>query len=157
MKYYKSLLLFASVFSLLFLNACGGEDPFQVDYSAAPEPFPIVDSTKVETESGLTYYVVEEGSGDTVTRRSTVFVFYTGRTLDGNIFDSSYRNGAITPATFNDLGGLIQGFREGLIGMKEGEKRVLIIPPDLAYGSSETHTLRNDTLRFDIELDEIAY
>ena len=145
------------VVSAIILNACGGEDPFRIDYSAAPDPFPIENATKVETESGLVYYIIEEGSGESITRRSQVFLFYTGRTMDGEIFDSSYRNGATTPAAFNDLGTLIEGFREGLIGMKEGGKRVLIIPPDLGYGQSETHQLRNDTLRFDIEIDDIVY
>lgn len=155
----KELKLFiTAVIITLFINACGSDDPFSVDFSSAPEPFPIESSQRVENPSGLIYYVVEEGTSiDTVTRRSPIFVFYTGRTMNGKIFDSSYINGAQTPKQIGDLGAHVPGFREGVIGMREGEKRVLFVPPHLGYGNSETHELRNDTLRFDIELDEIGY
>ncbi|HET6528514.1 MAG TPA: FKBP-type peptidyl-prolyl cis-trans isomerase, partial [Balneolaceae bacterium] len=92
-----------------------------------------------------------------------VLVRYTGRTKDGEIFDSTYRNGAtsrrlsnLTPVTISRPRGpvspLIDGFRRGLLGMKEGEKRVLVIPPSLGYGDVEGHDLQNDTLIFDVEL-----
>lgn len=144
------------IFTLSF-TACD-DDPFEIDYSDAPPPFDIENAERVETESGLVYYVVEEGGGAfEVQRRDRIRVYYTGRReSNGEIFDSSYRNGSQTPATFNSLNDVIEGFREGLLGMKEGEKRVLIIPPELGYGNSETHRLRNETLRFDVELAEIT-
>ncbi|HET8864757.1 MAG TPA: FKBP-type peptidyl-prolyl cis-trans isomerase [Gracilimonas sp.] len=150
-----------SVFILFLLtvsiSSCDESNPFEVDYSDAPEPFDIENTTMVESESGLVYYIVEEGSGAfEVEIRDAVRVYYTGRKVDtGEIFDSSYRNGNQSPTTFNSLDNLIEGFREGLIGMKEGEKRVLIIPPDLGYGDSPNSSLRNDTLRFDVELAAI--
>ena len=60
------------------------------------------------------------------------------------------------------ISNLIDGFTEGVLGMKEGGKRVLVIPPELAYlnytGNSRTLIdLRNDTLVFDIELDTIIF
>lgn len=150
--------LFLIIFTISF-SACE-DDPFEVDYSNAPPPFDIENADRVETESGLVYYVIEEGSGAfEVQRRDRVSVYYTGRRENnGEIFDSSYKNGSETPSGF-PLTNVIEGFREGLIGMKEGGKRVLIIPPSLGYEDSQAGTqgynLRNDTLRFDIELDEI--
>lgn len=147
--------LFLIVFTISF-SACD-DDPFEIDYSSAPPPFDIENAERVETESGLVYYIVEEGGGAfEVKLRDQVAVYYTGRReSNGEIFDSSYRNGNPTPTVFNSLDNLIEGFKEGLIGMKEGGKRVLIIPPELGYGSSERSSLKDDTLRFDIELAEI--
>lgn len=139
------------------LTSCKGKDPFSISYDGAPAPFPTDNAAKIETDSGLIYYVIEEGSGDGVMRRNQVYVYYTGRRMNGTIFDSSFRNGSTRPSLFSDIGGLIDGFQEGLLGMKKGEKRVLIIPPHLGYGASKTHSLRKDTLRFDIELENIVY
>ena len=61
-----------------------------------------------------------------------VTVHYTGRLLDGSVFDSSVRRGE--PATF-PLNGVIAGWTEGLQLMKEGSKYVFYIPSDLAYGA----------------------
>lgn len=158
MRLFKKTLSLAFLFtSSLLILSCGGEDPFGVDYSLAPDPYPIEGAEKVESETGLVYYIIEEGSGEEVSRRSSVSVYYTGRTMDGEIFDSSYRNGSLLPRDMGDLGALVDGFREGLLGMKEGGKRVLIIPPHLGYGDTPSHQLSDDTLRFDVELDKIAY
>lgn len=148
--------LFLILFTVSF-TACDDDDPFEIDYSDAPPPFDIENAERTETESGLIYYVVEEGGGAfEVESRDRVSVYYTGRReSNGEIFDSSYRNGSQAASTFNSLGNLIEGFREGLIGMKEGEKRVLIIPPELGYGNSESSNLSDETLRFDIELAAI--
>jgi|AntRauTorcE11897_2_1112592.scaffolds.fasta_scaffold03245_3 peptidylprolyl isomerase len=149
-------LLLLLVFTISF-SSCD-DDPFRVDYSDAPAPFDISNADRVETESGLIYYVIEEGGGEfEVQLRDVVQVYYTGRReSNGKIFDSSYRNGSLRPSTFNSLNNLIEGFREGLIGMKEGEKRVLIISPELGYGNSPSSNLSDETLRFDIELAEIS-
>lgn len=138
------------------ISSCDENNPFKVDYSSAPEPFNIDNATKVESETGLIYYIIEEGAGFEVDNsRDRVAIYYTGRRLEsGQIFDSSYRNGSQFPSNLR-LSELIPGFQEGLIGMKEGGKRVLIIPPDLAYGNSPNSNLKNDTLRFDVELDEV--
>ncbi len=154
-----SKFLFAIL--LLFLISCNQDDPFRVDYSQVPEPFELTGVQSTETESGLIFYDLEEGEGPfTINRRDGIRVYYTGRDESGRVFDSSYRNGKDTPDFFGDLGSLIIGWREGLIGMKEGQKRVLIIPPSLAYENaprgSSGYNLRNDTLRFDIEIAEIV-
>ena len=60
-----------------------------------------------------------------------VTVHYTGTLLDGRVFDSSVNRGV--PAEFN-IGQVIEGWNEALQTMKKGEKRTLIIPPELGYG-----------------------
>lgn len=106
----------------------------------------------VTTPSGLKYVVVEEGEGDTPKTGAMVTVHYTGKLLDGTKFDSSYDRGQ--PIDFPvGKGQVIKGWEEALLGMKKGEKRVLIIPSDLGYGPSGRGPIPpNATMVFDVEL-----
>lgn len=90
------------------------------------------DSTYTVTPTGLKYMVIEEGTGVKPGPTDQVTVHYTGRLLDGTIFDSSVQRGE--PATFG-LNQVIPGWTEGLQYMKEGATYVFYIPSDLAYGS----------------------
>lgn len=83
------------------------------------------------TESGLKYVVIKEGEGKQPSATSTVTVHYTGRLLDGTVFDSSVDRGE--PASF-PLDRVIPGWTEGLQLMKEGGKYEFFIPSNLAYG-----------------------
>ncbi len=86
----------------------------------------------VETESGLRYVVNKEGTGDKSPKTGDkVTVHYTGSLLNGQVFDSSVKRGE--PAQFS-VGQVIEGWNEALKTMKKGEKRTLIIPPELGYG-----------------------
>ena len=84
-----------------------------------------------ETASGLQYVVEKEGTGAQPTAEDEVTVHYTGRLLDGTVFDSSVNRGE--PATF-PLNRVIPGWTEGVQLMKEGAKYTFFIPSDLAYG-----------------------
>ena len=86
------------------------------------------------TQSGLYYTVDKEGEGEPPAVGTTIKAHYTGRLLLGNRkFDSSYDRGE--PIAFPvGTGRVIKGWDEALVQMKKGEKRTLIIPPDLAYG-----------------------
>ncbi len=85
------------------------------------------------TNSGLRYITTKEGTGnETPGIGAIVSVHYTAALLDGMIFDSTLQNA--TPAQVN-IGQVIPGWKEGLSTMKRGEKRTLIIPPELAYGT----------------------
>ena len=84
------------------------------------------------SDTGLRSVILERGSGSgSPGYGQRVTVHYTGQRLNGLVFDSSYQRGQ--PATF-EIGKVIQGWNEALTGMKRGEKRILIVPPELAYG-----------------------
>ena len=106
----------------------------------------------IKTSTGLRYVVNKEGTGEEKpTKGAMVKAHYTGKLLDGRIFDSSVQRGE--PIEF-PIGQVIPGWIEALKGMKKGEKRTLIIPPNLAYGVRGRPPVipPNSTLVFDIEL-----
>ena len=85
----------------------------------------------ITTKSGLMYEVLTPGSGSSSPQKtSTVSVNYTGTLLDGTVFDTTASRG---PASFR-ADQVIPGWTEALTAMKKGEKRRLVIPPELAYG-----------------------
>ncbi len=85
------------------------------------------------TESGLMYVLKKDGTGENPAKGASVKVHYTGKFLDGKVFDSSVERG--NPIEFSvGAGQVIKGWDEAIITMKKGEKRVLLIPYWLAYG-----------------------
>lgn len=107
-----------------------------------------------ETASGLQYIVEKEGEGITPTATDEVTVHYTGRLLDGTVFDSSVNRGE--PASF-PLNRVIPGWTEGVQLMKEGAKYRFFIPSDLAYGPQGIPNAipPHSTLIFDVELIKV--
>ena len=107
----------------------------------------------IQTQSGLQYMVLKEGTGAKPGPTDEVTVHYTGKLLDGTVFDSSVERGE--PATF-PLDKVIPGWTEGLQLMSEGSKYRLFIPSELAYGSKgNQNILPNSTLIFDVELIKV--
>jgi len=104
------------------------------------------------TASGLYYVETEKGTGKKAMPGNTVSVHYTGRLLDGTVFDSSVEKG--TPYSFRlGVGQVIKGWDEGIAMLNEGGKAVLIIPSDLAYRDQDGGTIPPySTLVFDVEL-----
>jgi FKBP-type peptidyl-prolyl cis-trans isomerase len=106
----------------------------------------------VKTESGLRYVVNKKGDGKNSPKEGeAVTVHYTGTLLDGKVFDSSVNRGE--PAQFA-VGQVIEGWNEALKAMSKGEKRTLIIPPQLGYGVQGYPGVipPNSFLIFDVEL-----
>ena len=108
----------------------------------------------ITTESGLMYVVTVEGAGsEKAEKGATVTAHYTGMLLDGTKFDSSVDRGQ--PFQFPvGLGRVIKGWDEAFLDMKKGEKRTLIIPPDLAYGARGAGGVipPDATLVFEVEM-----
>lgn len=104
----------------------------------------------ITTPSGLQYEVIEEGKGEIPSPYDTVRVQYTGRLLDGTVFDSSWDRGE--PEEF-PLQGVIPGWSEGIQLMKEGGKSRFYIPSKLAYGSQGAGNFipPNSVIIFDVE------
>ena len=103
-----------------------------------------------QTESGLQYMVLKEGTGAKPGPTDEVTVHYTGRLINGTVFDSSVERGE--PATFA-VGQVIPGWVEGLQLMREGAAYRLFIPSNLAYGPHGTGPIKpNSTLIFDVQL-----
>lgn len=106
------------------------------------------------TASGLQYEVLEEGTGTQPEAGDQVTVHYTGKLIDGTVFDSSVERGE--PATFG-VTQVIPGWVEALQMMKEGAKWRLFIPSNLAYGPNGAGGAigPNATLIFDVELIKV--
>lgn len=86
------------------------------------------------TASGLKYSIDQPGTGEMPKNGQTVSVHYTGWLPDGKKFDSSRDRQQPFEFTLGQ-GQVIKGWDEGVAAMKIGEKRTLVIPPDLGYGS----------------------
>ncbi|MCU7845239.1 MAG: FKBP-type peptidyl-prolyl cis-trans isomerase [Candidatus Thiodiazotropha sp. (ex Monitilora ramsayi)] len=106
------------------------------------------------TESGLQYRIIEQGRGTPPGKNDKVLVHYSGKLLDGSVFDSSINRGK--PASFR-VDGVIKGWTEALQLMKQGDRWQLFIPPDLAYREkgAPPRIPPHSTLIFDVELISI--
>lgn len=112
------------------------------------------DSSVKTTASGLAYKIEDEGQGEKAKENSTVVVNYTGRHLNGDVFDSTDGR---EPATFN-LQGVVPGFREGIMLLGKTGRATLYIPGELAYGANGQPAAGigpNEMLVFDVEVLDI--
>lgn len=108
----------------------------------------------VTTLSGLQYEVLEEGEGDKPAAEDIVTVHYTGRLLDGTVFDSSVERGEPTEFPLNRV---IPGWTEGLQLMSPGAKYRFWIPANLAYGMQAPPSIGpNQVLDFEVELIKVV-
>jgi len=134
-------------FILISKNNQGEEDTFELTF---------IDQNKEENnnmEQELKVEVLKEGAGEEAKNGDNVSVHYVGILEDGTKFDSSIDRGE--PFSFNlGAGQVIKGWDLGVLGMKIGEKRKLIIPSDLAYGDDGIPNAipPKSTLIFEVEL-----
>lgn len=111
-----------------------------------------INTNMITTSDGLKIQDIQVGTGKEVKSGDTISIHYKGTLLDGTKFDSSYDRG--TPfETKIGVGQVIKGWDEGVVGMKVGGKRKLVIPPNLGYGSQDMGVIPpNSILVFEVEL-----
>lgn len=179
LKIVSSLLL-----ALFILSSCNTTDPFEIpppDFSTVPPAWEFSELEPVEIEDGLTAYIQEESNRNfVVTQRDQVSMRLTLRAIggehgeDGEIIFSTFNNANTSAITltvssiqlstqiFNYTVALAYtpGFKKGIIGMREGEERTLIVAPEQGYadlpGGSVNSQYRESTLQYDIELTRIT-
>ena len=155
----RTILLAALV---LVLGACAQDDPCAEGAWSDPTTIPYAASLGIDlkqmtrTQSGLYYQDVTEGDGIMATVDDSVRVHYTGWFPDGKQFDTS-RQGSGQPLEFKvGSGYVIPGMEEGVVGMREGGVRKLVIPPELAYGACGYDIIPpHATLVFQLELLDV--
>jgi len=127
-----------------------------VSCSSAKETKEVAKSSNlITTSSGLQYQDLVVGTGETPTTGKNCIVHYHGTLENGTVFDSSVERNS--PFAFPiGVGRVIKGWDEGVMSMKVGGKRKLIIPANLAYGERAMGKIpANSTLIFEVELLEI--
>ncbi len=128
-------------------------NPTGTDEAVEPE---VNNDEPVAQENGLKIEILAEGTGEGAKNGDDIIVHYTGWLTDGTKFDSSLDRGA--PFSFVlGQGRVIQGWDQGMLGIKIGEKRKLTIPSELGYGEQGAGASipPNATLVFEVELLEI--
>jgi len=114
----------------------------------------------VQQIEGVKIIILEEGNGDIAKSGGTVVMNYTGKLADGTVFDSNVdpKFNHVQPFVFTiGAGQVIRGWDVGIAGMKVGEKRILEINPDYAYGEAGAGGVipPNATISFEVELLQI--
>ncbi len=136
--YSKKYILIIIIFTLIAISGCNKS------------------GKEITTASGLKYTEIKEGSGTAATNGKKVMVHYVGTLENGKVFDSSLNTNQ--PLNFIlGSGEMVPGFDEGILNMKVGGRRKLVIPPNLAWGSEGAQGVipPNATVIFDIELLDV--
>jgi len=133
--------------------AASGAKPKRRPVTDAPPAAPTKPGEVKTTGSGVKYETLKEGTGAVAKAGQRITVQYTGTLEDGKKFDSSRDRGKPYTVAIG-VGDVIPGWDEALPGMKIGERRKLIVPPNAAYGAQGHPPAipSNATLIFDVEL-----
>jgi FKBP-type peptidyl-prolyl cis-trans isomerase FkpA len=136
-------------FAVLVFAGCGKDDPEKIAEKDREKILEYISENGLdaqEHESGVFYVIEAEGSGNHPTATSVVKLNYTGKLLDGKVFDSNW-------GSTMSLRNTIQGWQYGIPMFKKGGKGILLIPSGLGYGQWPTGSIpANSVLVFDIEL-----
>lgn len=153
-KYYQSVLLFLAVSLMISLGSCDPAKKYEKEEKDSIQNY-LSQNSNLNFElktSGLYYLEVLTGTGQTPVLHDTAYVKYTGKFLNGNVFDTNVGKTDSLIFPVNE-GVLIFGFDEGITYMKEGGKATFLVPSKLAYGASGFYTIPGYTaLLYDVEL-----
>lgn len=122
--------------------------------ATAPAATPTKPAGTTTTIQGMKVTVTKEGAGTPIKNGQTAVMLYTGTLADGTVFDASSKHGNV-PFEFSlGAGQVIKGWDLGVAGMKVGEERTLVIPPELGYGANGYPPVipQNATLTFTVKL-----
>jgi peptidylprolyl isomerase len=160
----RSPIVFTLVFGVVAVVASACESTLEVNCDAVANVTASTSGDTTITSSGLRYRELTVGTGTQVaTQEDCQFVrtTYVGRLLNGTQFDASPPGGTLD--FYVGGGSLIPGFEQGMVGMRVGGRRQLIIPPALGYGNQEKRNAAgqvvipaNSTLVFDVELFTVS-
>lgn len=145
------------LFSVIVLGGCASSDSgsgfFSHPYQSIAVKLGVDLDDQAYHKNGMSWVVRQQGSGEVPKPGQRIKVHYTGYLLDGKKFDSSV-DGGRPFETVVGRGRVIRGWDIAFTDMPVGEKRVLFIPPELAYGSRGAGNVipPNSTLVFDVEL-----
>lgn len=147
------IMLFAALLMSLNLQFTSAQTKPNTQAKPKPEPAKVI-----KTKSGLQYVDLVIGKGETAVKGDLLKMHYAGKLASGKEFDNSrnYRE----PFIFTlGAGEVIAGWDEGVVGMKVGGKRKLIIPPHLAYGDQGVEGVipPKATLTFEVELLSVVH
>ena len=159
MKIYKNSLVVVLLLSILIFS-CEKEDERKEEEITKLEQYiesleTAGDTTLLPTASGMYYIETLAGTGEKAIAGKYVKLYYTGRLIDGTVFDTNV--GTNKPISFVlGAGAVISGWDEGISYMKKGGKATFIIPSDIGYGSKGNGTIPPySTLVFDVELIDV--
>lgn len=144
------VVLFIFAYFIFGLNSTTGT-------TEAVSPTPQMQTSNTSTNNNSKLQIADEtiGSGPAVKKGDSVEINYVGTLANGTKFDASADHGG--PFTTQiGVGQVIKGWDEGIIGMKVGGKRKLVIPPSLGYGNQAVGSIpANSTLIFQVQLVKI--
>jgi FKBP-type peptidyl-prolyl cis-trans isomerase FkpA len=159
-KHYQAFPVLLALGLLLALVSCNPAKKYEKDEKDAINNYLASNSTLAfeKQPSGLYYLEVLAGTGDQPVANDTVYVRYTGKYLNGTVFDTNVGTGKTDFVFPLGQGYAIQGFDEGISLMKVGGKATLLTPSSLAYGPQGYYTIPGYTaLLFDVELIKIKH
>lgn len=156
-KNIQAILLGLTVVLIISITSCDPSKKYEKEEKVKIQEY-LSNNPSLNFElktSGLYYLEVEPGSGLGPVTLDSAFVRYTGKLLDGTIFDSNVTTGR--PLYDFIVGENITGFDEGILLMKEGGKSIFLLPSELAYGASGSYPyIRGYTpLLFEVELVKV--
>lgn len=154
----KTVLLLLVAVIMLSIVSCDPAKKYEKEETAKIENY--LNSNQnlsfVLKTSGLYYYEVQAGTGRAAVTNDTAYVKYTGKFLDGTVFDTNVGkpDSLIFPV---DNGWMIYGFDEGITLMKEGGKAIILVPSKLGYGPAGRYIIPGYTpLLYDVELVKVV-
>jgi FKBP-type peptidyl-prolyl cis-trans isomerase FkpA len=133
------------------LSACSYSEEQLTEFDKRIETFAVEKSFQlVKSESGLYTQIMEAGTGREILLTDSIGVSYVGKLLSGKKFDEQKKT------IYLPMHGVILGWKEALIGQKQGVKLRVVIPPQLGYGASGMDKVPpNAPLYFELRIDDV--